>query len=695
MILLNWVYDTILMDFESVARVVAEAFQEAEEAYRAEREQYELRTRGLVLSELILGYFLLSWYGSYSGCVFGIRGYFLIMSVMTLNNLINAVGTFYYFAHGDSNYIKNEEAYSWLDFNSFTVNFLLESSFFSLLMIVMILIVFFSVILFSYSYMKVDPEGMLFFSYLSAFVASMLLLVSAGDFVFFFIGWEGVGLCSFLLINFWTTRVQTSKSSLKALLVNRVGDFFLLIGIGLCYKLTHSFEFQTLFCTIPYLKTLILSELDIFYIDIIGGCLFLAAVSKSAQAGLHIWLPDAMEGPTPVSAMIHAATMVTAGLYLLLRCSFIIVLSPMTLQLMVMFGAITVMLTSILGIWQYDIKKIIAYSTCSQLGYMMTIIGSSYFSLGFFHLLTHAFFKALLFLVAGGIIHSMQGEQDLRRLSGNFSFFNTKSKFPSFLQTVFLVGTLSIVGLIFFSGYYSKDLILLALTNSLNTNLSGFAWIILSVSVFFTSYYSFRLFWLLFLNPDRSGTRYYQLNSTYRVDPYMLIALSVLGFFSVVAGFNLRGTTVSSILLTDLLSLNTTSILLVEFYGWPLKVFPSLLIFFGFYIATRQEQLAVFQQKWRQLSYFIQSKYYYDTLLNKISKYLLQISTRVYLCLDKGVLEWIGPYGLYLLLKPTSRTIDYTLFDKRIETSYLGFTFGIILLFFVFFETELLKLVQL
>jgi NADH:ubiquinone oxidoreductase subunit 5 (subunit L)/multisubunit Na+/H+ antiporter MnhA subunit len=211
------------------------------------------------------------------------------------------------------------------------------------------------------------------------------------------------------------------------------------------------------------------------YADLISFALVIAAVSKSAQVGLHIWLPDAMEGPTPVSAMIHAATMVTAGLYLLLKCSPLLVLSPGTMNFVILLGATTVLITSVLGSFQYDIKKIIAFSTCSQLGYMMTIIGSSYFSLAFFHLLTHAFFKALLFLAAGSIIHLMQGEQDVRRLAGAFTRRRKSSAGFSFLQVAFLLGTLSITGLFFFSGYYSKELILYALAFSCSTGAGFFS----------------------------------------------------------------------------------------------------------------------------------------------------------------------------------------------------------------------------
>jgi len=648
---------------------------------------HNLVDESFLASSAIIYLIMWWWGGNFSGIVLGVRGFFIVLSVVTINTLFTLFTKLIIACHGaPTNHIRDEEIYSWLALNFFTVDICFESSIFSLLMSIMILIVFFAVLVFSYSYMRADPFIINFFSYLSAFVGSMLLLVGAGNFVLFFVGWEGVGLSSFLLINFWTTRLQTSKSGLKALLINRIGDFFLLLAILFTYKLTRSFDFQTIFISAVYLKTVIIPGYNVFYIDVICICLLLAAMSKSAQAGLHIWLPDAMEGPTPVSAMIHAATMVTAGLYLLLRCSFLIVLSPIALYLIFFIGIITVLLTSVLGMWQYDIKKIIAFSTCSQLGYMMTIIGNSYFSLGFFHLLTHAFFKALLFLAAGGVIHAMQGEQDLRRLAGGLSTTN-KIWSSGLLQSAFLVGTLSIVGVTFFSGYYSKETILFSLAFSVNTNLGLLSCCILLSSVFFTSYYSFRLFWLLFLTPERSTTRYYQVNSTLKADKYITVALSILMFFSLTSGFGLKNLTVNSTLMSHVLHSSAVTPAVLEFFSWHIKVLPLILVFLGFYVAFYQEELAEYQQKWKTFSYFMQSKYYYDNLFNKITKWLLRRSFRVYKYLDKGLLEWLGPQGISLILKSLSRSTDYALFDKRIETSYLGFLIGVILLFFIIAET--------
>jgi len=303
-----------------------------------------------------------------------------------------------------------------------------------------------------------------------------------------------------------------------------------------------------------------------------------------------------MEGPTPVSAMIHAATMVTAGLYLLLRCSAIIVLSPQTLQFIFVFGFITVLLTSFLGAWQYDIKKVIAFSTCSQLGYMMTIIGSSYFSLGFFHLLTHAFFKALLFLAAGGVIHAMQGEQDLRRLAGSLSGTGFKKIKFIFLYGAFSLGTLALVGFFFFAGYYSKENILFALTLTNNSAIGLTALVILSASVLLTSYYSFRLVWLLFFAPHKASARFYQAHLNLSIDCYTRSSLSLLMFFSIFAGFCLKTAVLSSFLLDSVIASAVQSFSSLELLPVTAKILPSVLILVGFYLATQQRYTTQAQQ---------------------------------------------------------------------------------------------------
>lgn len=629
-------------------------------------------------------YFFIFIAGRFFGRQLGVWGFFLLLSGMTCLSLVTLfLQCFRLLSNDVAVYAAEVDLFCWLKIKIFSVGCLLSFNVFVYLMMLMVTIVFLAVVLFSFYYMRTDPNLLRFFSYLSLFVGFMLLLVAAGNFLVFFVGWEGVGLSSFLLINFWTTRIQTSKSALKALLINRIGDFFLLIAVCLTFRLTYSFDFQTIFLIAPFLKSVIVFSFSFTYVDFISFALVMAAVSKSAQIGLHIWLPDAMEGPTPVSAMIHAATMVTAGLYLLLKCSPLLVLSPSMMNFIILIGAATVLSTSVLGAVQYDIKKIIAFSTCSQLGYMMTIIGSSYFSLAFFHLLTHAFFKALLFLAAGSIIHLMQGEQDIRRLAGAFTRRRKNVASFSFIQVAFLLGTLSITGLFFFSGYYSKELILYALAFSLTTKASFFVWLILNVCVFLTAYYSFRLFWLLFFAPQKAGYRFYHLNISATNNFYEIVALTPLIVLSVVAGLMLKGIVLYSFLLTSVLE-SATAVILVEFNSFAFKIAPFLFIVGGISLgALGQEKIAQLQQSNAALLYFTQSRYYYDNLLNKIALLSLKISTKVYLILDKGILEWIGPRGLIPSLYWLSLTTDYLFFDRRIETSYLCFMLGIIMLFFM------------
>jgi proton-translocating NADH-quinone oxidoreductase chain L len=274
--------------------------------------------------------------------------------------------------------------------------------------------------LYSTEYMSHDPHLPRFMSYLSLFTFFMLILVTADNFVQMFVGWEGVGLCSYLLINFWFIRIQANKAAIKAMLMNRIGDFSLIIGIIIIFIYYKSLDYATVAALVPLLKTDVIQFLNLNFnlLKVIGILLFIGAIGKSAQLGLHTWLPDAMEGPTPVSALIHAATMVTAGVFLLARSSFIYEYSYNVLGYIAIVGALTAFCASTIGLVQNDLKRVIAYSTCSQLGYMVFACGLSNYSVGVFHLSNHAFFKALLFLSAGSIIHAVNDEQDMRKMGG-------------------------------------------------------------------------------------------------------------------------------------------------------------------------------------------------------------------------------------------------------------------------------------
>ena len=302
--------------------------------------------------------------------------------------------------------------------------------------------------IYSTEYMGSDPHLCRFLCYISFFTFFMNALVTANNFIQLFFGWEGVGLCSYLLISFWYTRIQATKAALKAVLVNRVADVFIVLALGVSFSMFQSLSLDAVFALTPWT-----AEDNVTRIDLLCALLFLGAMGKSAQLGLHTWLPDAMEGPTPVSALIHAATMVTAGVFLVIRCSPLFEYSNTVLGVITLIGALTAFVSATIALVQHDAKKVIAYSTCSQLGYMFFVCGLSHYGAGLFHLFNHAFFKALLFLSAGSLIHGMGDEQDVRKLGG-------VARLMPVTYTCVLLGSLSLAGFPFLSGFYSKDFML-------------------------------------------------------------------------------------------------------------------------------------------------------------------------------------------------------------------------------------------
>jgi len=370
----------------------------------------------------------------------------------------------------------------------------------SLTVVMLVVVTFVSTLvhIYSISYMSEDPHLPRFMSYLSIFTFFMLMLVTADNFIQLFFGWEGVGLASYLLINFWYTRLQANKSAIKAMLVNRVGDFGLALGIIATFSLFKSVDFATVFaCSAHFAETsFIFFHLEWHALSLICALLFVGAVGKSAQLGLHTWLPDAMEGPTPVSALIHAATMVTAGVFMIARCSPLFEQAPQTLILVTVTGALTAFFAATTGVVQNDLKRVIAYSTCSQLGYMVFACGISQYAVGVFHLMNHAFFKALLFLSAGAVIHALADEQDMRKMGGTI-------KVLPFTYSMMFIGSLALIGFPFLTGFYSKDVIL-EVAYAKYTVAGTFTYWLGAVSALFTSYYSFRLLFLTFIGPVNS-----------------------------------------------------------------------------------------------------------------------------------------------------------------------------------------------
>lgn len=399
----------------------------------------------------------------------------------------------------------------------------------TLAMLLVVTIVSALVHLYSIDYMAHDPHLPRFMSYLSLFTFFMFLLIVGNNFIILFLGWEGVGLCSYLLISFWYTRLQANKAAIKALIVNRIADLALTIGIAAIFFVFKSFDFHLVFSLVPFFmkSTFYFFGYEIPVLTVICFLLFIGAMGKSAQIGLHTWLPDAMEGPTPVSALIHAATMVTAGVFLIIKCSPLFEYVPCILSIITFVGGATAFFSATVGLFQNDIKKVIAYSTCSQLGYMIFACGLSNYHVGLFHLINHAFFKALLFLSAGAIIHSLSNEQDVRKFGGLISLL-------PFTSTMFLIGTLSLIGLPFLTGFYSKDLILeLALTKY---SLEGsFTYSLGIITAFLTSFYSFRLFYMTFLYQNNSFRQV--INHVHELPVKMAIALGILSLGSIFFGY--------------------------------------------------------------------------------------------------------------------------------------------------------------
>jgi len=431
--------------------------------------------------------------------------------------------------------------FNWLSSGALQADMAMKIDMLSSVMLVLVTSVSSLVHIYSIGYMSHDKHPQRFMAYLSLFTFFMLILVVSDNFIQMFLGWEGVGLCSYLLIGFWFKKESANKASMKAFITNRIGDFGLALGIMAVFFVFGSVEFDVIFQQI--LSEQNTAELDIGKLQIFGLefnainficlMLFIGAMGKSAQLGLHVWLPDAMEGPTPVSALIHAATMVTAGVFLLARCSPIYEFAPLVLSAITIIGALTAIFAATVALTQHDIKRVIAYSTCSQLGYMFFACGVSAYSAGMFHLLTHGFFKALLFLSAGSVIHAFANEQDMRKMGGVWR------KIP-LTYAMMIIGTLAITGFPFLSGFYSKDIIIesayaKAYLDGFGFNSATFAFIAGVVIAMLTAFYSWRLVLLAFHGKCRASS---EVQSKIHESPkVMTIPLIILSILAVVAGY--------------------------------------------------------------------------------------------------------------------------------------------------------------
>ena len=535
--------------------------------------------------------------------------------------------------------------------------------------------------LYSTDYMSHDPHLPRFMAYLSLFTFFMLLLITGNNFIILFLGWEGVGICSYLLISFWYTRIQANKAAIKALIVNRIADLALTIGILAIYFVFRSLDFHVVFPLAPFFvdSTFVFCNYELPVLTVICSLLFIGAMGKSAQIGLHTWLPDAMEGPTPVSALIHAATMVTAGVFLIIKCSPLFEYVPTVLSAIVFVGAATAFFSATVGLVQNDIKKVIAYSTCSQLGYMVFACGLSSYHVSFFHLVNHAFFKALLFLSAGAIIHSLSNEQDMRKYGGLASLL-------PFTSVMLLIGSLSLMGFPFLTGFYSKDLILeLAFTKY--TIEGSFAYIFGLITAFFTSYYSFRVFYMTFLEKNKSFRS--MMSHIHELPLNMAIALMVLSLGSIFFGYFAKDFFVGlgtdfwnhSIFILD----QNNNQLDAEFFGLPnlslsetqlyfnstypyrwIKLLPfftsifAVFLVFLFFNPAFDLKFSFFDMRPTaadrspafDIYHFLSYKWYFDAIYNEIiNRPLLKFAYEtIFKSLDKGLLEWFGPSGSSFVL---------------------------------------------
>lgn len=391
----------------------------------------------------------------------------------------------------------NETIYEWMVIGGLKmeIGFLVDGL--TAMMMCVVTFVSLMVHIYTIGYMEEDPGYQRFFSYISLFTFSMLMLVMSNNFLQLFFGWEAVGLVSYLLIGFWYTRPTAIFANLKAFLVNRVGDFGFILGIGLIVTYAGTLNYTEAFAKGGELAALTLPGTEWMLITVTCICLFVGAMGKSAQFPLHVWLPDSMEGPTPISALIHAATMVTAGIFMVARMSPLFELSDTALSFVLVIGAITALFMGFLGIIQNDIKRVVAYSTLSQLGYMTVALGASAYSVAVFHLMTHAFFKALLFLAAGSVIIGMHHDQDIRNMGG-------LRKYMPITWITSLLGSLALIGTPLFAGFYSKDSIIEAVHAS-HLFGSGFAYLAVVAGVFVTAFYSFRMYFLVFHGKERFG----------------------------------------------------------------------------------------------------------------------------------------------------------------------------------------------
>ena len=691
-----------------------------------------------LLGSIVAGFF---------GRKVGVSGAQLITCTSVIVTTLLAIIAF--FEVGLNNIPVSISLFRWIDSESLNVLWGFHFDSLTVSMLIPVLIVSSLVHIYSIGYMSHDPHNQRFFSYLSLFTFMMIILVTANNFLLMFVGWEGVGICSYLLVSFWFTRIAANQSSMSAFLTNRVGDCFLTIGMFAILWSFGNIDYSTVFSLAPFVNENI--------VTIIGICLLIGAMAKSSQVGLHVWLPMAMEGPTPVSALIHAATMVTAGVYLLMRTSPLIEYSSTVLILCLWLGAITTVFSSLIGLFQQDIKKVIAYSTMSQLGMMVIAVGLSSYNIALFHLVNHAFYKGLLFLGAGAVIHAVADNQDFRKYGGLRPFL-------PLTYSVMLIASLSLVAFPFMTGFYSKDFILESAYGQFFFS-GTVVYFIATIGAMFTTLYSVKVLYLTFLtNPNgpylnynkypftffewksslfrnddypypqifniktslRPGIGTFPINYNYysqriesnRVidkrahegDIYMSLPLIILAIFSIFFGYITKDIFIglgSGFFADNSLFIHPThEIMLNTEFAVP-TLFKLLPLFFTISLSVLAIVLSellgkiLITFKYTRLGYnifgFFNQRFLIELFYNKyITGLVFKLGGQTTKVIDKGSVELLGPYGLEKGLINLSRSI--VSLDTGVITSYalyilIGLIFYILIPYLSLFDNSLLLLI--
>jgi NADH-ubiquinone oxidoreductase chain 5 len=592
----------------------------------------------------------------------GVNGaQFITCSAVIITTMLAVIA---FFEVGLNNIPVSIQVFRWIDSESLNVSWGFHFDSLTVSMLIPVLIVSSLVHIYSIGYMSHDPHNQRFFSYLSLFTFMMIILVTANNFLLMFVGWEGVGICSYLLVCFWFTRIAANQSSLSAFLTNRVGDCFLTIGMFAILWSFGNIDYSTVFSLAPYINEKV--------VTIIGICLLIGAMAKSSQVGLHVWLPMAMEGPTPVSALIHAATMVTAGVYLLMRTSPLIEYSSTVLMLCLCLGAVTTVFSSLIGLFQQDIKKVIAYSTMSQLGMMVIAVGLSCYNIALFHLINHAFYKGLLFLGAGAVIHAVTDNQDFRKYGGLRPFL-------PLTYSVMLIASLSLVAFPFMTGFYSKDFILESAYGQYYYS-STIVYMIATIGAMFTTLYSVKVLYLTFLtNPNGPLVNYKQAHEG---SVFMSFPLIILAVFSILFGYITKDIFIglgSGFFADNALFIHPShEIMLDTEFGVPtfFKLLPLVFtISLSVISILLSENIPGVLSKFKltRVGYnvfsFFNQRFLIELFYNNyITNFILKLGGQTTKVIDKGSVELLGPFGLEKSLLSLSKSISSL--DTGVITSY-------------------------